>query len=102
MNSFWNIVMHPIFEAINAQYIVEIGFNNSINTKNILEYCSENDAHVTVIDPFPKYDIDEYKSRYHDKIEFYTDTGINRLTLLKDYDVIVLDNVQDTLHSIMN
>jgi GT2 family glycosyltransferase/glycosyltransferase involved in cell wall biosynthesis len=91
MNRFWNIVMRPIIEEIKAEYIVEVGSDTGVNTKNILDYCMDNNAHMTAVDPFPKFDVDEFKSNYGDKFEIYTDLSLSVLPLLEDYDVILLD-----------
>lgn len=53
MNRFWNVVLRPIIEEIEPKYIVEVGSENGQNTKNILEYCVENNSRMTAIDPFP-------------------------------------------------
>ena len=91
MNRFWDNLILPIIERVNAKYIVEIGSDNGINTRNILEYCKNNDAHMTAVDPFPKFDIKKFKDEYGDKFEIYKELSIKRLPLLKDYDVILLD-----------
>ncbi|MCE7697902.1 MAG: glycosyltransferase [Methanobacterium paludis] len=91
MNRFWNNLIRPIIERVNANYIVEIGSDTGLNTKNILEYCVDHDGHMTAIDPFPKFDIDEFKSQYGDKFEIYRELSLERLPLLKDYDAILID-----------
>jgi GT2 family glycosyltransferase/glycosyltransferase involved in cell wall biosynthesis len=91
MNRFWNVLIRPIIEDIQAKYIIEIGSHTGLNTKNILEYCTDNDAHMTAIDPFPKFDIDEFKSKYGNKFEIYKDTSLNILPGLKNYDVVLID-----------
>jgi len=83
--------MRPIIEAIKAHYIVEIGSDTGVNTKNILEYCKNYDAQMTAIDPSPQIDIDKFKAEYGDKFEIYTELSLSRLPLLKDYDVILVD-----------
>ena len=91
MNRFWNNLIRPIIERVNANYIVEIGSDTGLNTKNILEYCVDHDAHMTAIDPFPQFDINEFKSQYGDKFEIYRELSLERLPFLKDYDVILID-----------
>ncbi len=91
MNRLWKVLIRPILEEINAKYIVEIGSDLGVNTKNILEYCVDNNAHLTAIDPFPKFDIEEFKTEYGDKFEIYKELSLNRLPLLKDYDAILID-----------
>ena len=83
--------MRPIFEGIGAKNIVEVGSEDGINTKNILEYCLKNDAHLDAIDPFPNFDVDEFKQKYGHRFDFYKDLSLNRLPLLNDFDGILLD-----------
>ncbi len=91
MNRFWDNIILPIIKNINARYIVEIGSYTGLNTQNILEYCMDHDAHMTAIDPLPKFDIDEFKTQYGDKFEIYKDLSLSRLPLLENYDVILID-----------
>ncbi|MEW6011744.1 MAG: class I SAM-dependent methyltransferase, partial [Euryarchaeota archaeon] len=91
MNRMWDSLIRPIIEEIEAKYIVEIGSESGINTKNILDYCEANDARMTAIDPLPGFDVDEFKNKYGDKFEFYQELSLSRLPLLKDYDVILID-----------
>ncbi len=91
MNWFWNNIMLPIIEAINAQKIVEIGFGSSIKTENILQYCYEHNACMTAIDPFPNFNVAKYKTRYDDIFEYYPEISLNKLPSLKGYDTILID-----------
>ncbi len=91
MNRLWNVLIRPILVDINAQYIIETGTNLGVNTKNILEYCLDNDAHLTVIDPIPKFDIKKFKAKYGNKFEIYTELSSDRLELLEGYDAIFMN-----------
>src|ERR1700690_3987181 len=91
MNRLWNNIIKPIIVSVNAEYIVEVGSDTGINTENILEYCMENNARFTAIDPVPKFDVDKFKNKYGDKFEIYKDLSLSRLPLLEDYDAILLD-----------
>jgi GT2 family glycosyltransferase len=91
MNRFWNSIMLPILKSIDAKYIVEIGSETGVNTINILEYCMEQNGHMTAIDPFPLFDITEFKNKYGDKFEIYQDLSLNVLSQLNDYDAILID-----------
>ncbi|MGB9979584.1 class I SAM-dependent methyltransferase, partial [Methanobacterium sp.] len=91
MNRFWSSIILPIIESINASYIIEIGSDTGINTRSILEYCKKYNARMTAIDPFPKFDVDKFKSIYGDRFGIYTELSLSRLPLLENYDVILLD-----------
>ena len=101
MNRLWNVLVRPILEEINAQYIIETGIDLGLNTKNILEYCIDNDAHLTAIDPLPKLDIKKFKAEYGNKFEIYTELSSDRLQLLKDYDAIFINGYHnhDTVYN---
>ncbi|BDZ69406.1 glycosyltransferase family protein [Methanobacterium ferruginis] len=91
INKFWDDLINPILERINAKYIIEIGSGHGVNTKNILEYCVKNDAHMAVIDPYPNFSIDKFKNKYKNRFEFYKEFSLSSLPLLKDYDVVLID-----------
>ncbi len=87
----WSKLIRPIIDAINAKYIVEVGSENGVNTRNILEYCVDNEARMTAIDPLPTFDINEFKKEFGDKFEIYTELSLSRLPQLKNYDAVLLD-----------
>ena len=91
MNRFWDIIIEPIIKALKADYIIEVGSEKGINTKNILEYCEVHDAHMTAIDPSPHFDVYKFKNIYGDKFEFHEGLSLSILPLLEDYDVILID-----------
>jgi glycosyltransferase involved in cell wall biosynthesis len=94
MNISWNILIRPVIEEINANYIVEVGSDTTINTGNILEYCKDNNARMTAVAPYPSSYMADHK-KYGNKFEYYLETGLNRLPLLKDYDAIIIEGEHD-------
>ena len=92
MNQLWNVLMCPILEKINAKNILVIGLD-LINTKDILEYCTDNKAYLTIFDPTSKFDIKEFKAAYNDNIEIYTESSITKLLSLRVYNVIIFNNI---------
>lgn len=91
MNRFWDKIILPIIQSIEANYIVEVGSDTGLNTMNILDYCKDNNAHMTAIDPFPKFDIQEFKKKYGNRFEIYEELSLEVLPRLKNYDAILLD-----------
>ena len=91
MNRFWHIIIRPILEELKVNYIIEIGSDTGVNTRNILDYCLDNDAHMTAIDPQPKFNVNEFKSKYGDIFEIYKELSLNILPSLKNYDAILID-----------
>ena len=91
MDGFWNNIMLPIIEAVNARNIVEIGSGNGIKTENILKYCLDHNAQLIAIDPFPNFNVDKYRTQYGNIFEFYSEISLNRLPSLKDFDIVLID-----------
>jgi len=91
MDGFWNNIMLPIIEAVNAQNIVEIGSGNGIKTENILKYCINHNAHMIAIDPLPNFNVAKYRTQYDNIFEFYPEISLNRLPSLKDFDIVFID-----------
>jgi len=91
MNRFWNQIMEPIIEKLNINFIIEIGSDYGVNTKNILEYCLKENKKMVAIDPNPKFDLDEFNEIYGDKFKLYQDLSLLILPSLKDYDCVLVD-----------
>ena len=89
MNRFWEDVISPVIIKVDAKHIVEIGCKDGKNTMKILNYCKQNNAKASLIDPFPQFDkdIELYKDHY----TLYEDLSLNVLYKLKDYDVVLID-----------
>lgn len=91
MDRFWNDLINPLFIIKNVKSIVEIGSQSGSNTKNILQYCVENNANLTCIDPYPLYDPIELNVEYGNRMTFHKELSLNVLGLLDDYDAILID-----------
>ncbi len=86
--------MCPIFEEINASNIVGIGLIAHEITDSILKYCAERSAHLTIIDPVA----DTTTDRYGNDVEIINKDGWDGLSLLKNYDVVVINMDEDCQH----
>ena len=93
MNKFFDKIILPLFDKINAKTIVEVGCYKGENTKRLLEYCEKNDATLNAIDPFPssQFPLEYFQNNYGDKFKFYDELSLERIPLLKNFDVILLD-----------
>ena len=91
MDALWDILILPVIERVNADYIVELGSDTGFNTRNILEYCTNNNARMTTVAPFPNLYIDELKIEYRDIFEYYIENGLSRLPLLENFEVILIE-----------
>ena len=95
MNPIWEKIESHIIKFINAKNIALIGSESELNTIDILEYCSENQGHLTIVDPLLNFNIEDLKEKYGEIIEIYQDISLNKFTQLKDCDVILINNAQD-------
>ncbi|MGL6298363.1 MAG: class I SAM-dependent methyltransferase [Methanobacteriaceae archaeon] len=91
MNSHYDNIILPILQEVKAKFIVEIGAASGENTKNLLDYCEDNNAKLISVDPMPNFDFEYYKEAYGDKFEIERDFSLNILPKLENYDVILLD-----------
>ncbi len=101
MHRLWKEIILPITEKIKPKHIVEIGANTGINTLNILEYCKENDAHLTSIDPLPDFDFGKLIEEYGEKFKFYKDLSLNVLPAIDDFDMILINGTPNW-HTVYN
>ena len=77
--------MLPIFKHENVKSIVEIGSEKGINTRNILEYCMENDGKLTSIDPDPNFDTATLEEEYEGRYKILKTLSLESLPSLDDY-----------------
>ena len=91
MHRLWKTIVSPLINEIKPKHIVEVGSEYGYTTKELLKYCNENDAKLTSIDPNPLFDVDELKNRYGSKFEMLKGLSLDKLPLVKDYDMILLD-----------
>ncbi|ADU31884.1 glycosyltransferase [Evansella cellulosilytica] len=91
MNRYWENLMQPILDITKAKTIVEIGAQKGINTRKILEYCTENGGKLYTVDPLkiPEYDIWTEENGEH--FEFLQELSLNALPKIEDYDAILID-----------
>ncbi len=91
MNRLWDIIVSPLIHALKPKHIIEIGSENGFNTKHLLDYCVENNAKLSSIDPFPLFDVKEFKEKYGSRFEMFEGLSLDVLPLIKDYDLVLLD-----------
>ena len=91
MNRMWEPIIFPIFKFINPNFIVEIGAEKGINTRNILKYCLDHDSKLISIDPNPLFDLNKFKSDFGEKFTLLNELSLNCLPYLGEYDCILID-----------
>jgi len=91
MHPFWQSITQPLFEILKPREIVEIGADYGDNTRNLLEWCRRSGARAHVIDPFPKFDPENFKAEYGDAFVFYQGMSLGALPLIGRMDAVLID-----------
>jgi hypothetical protein len=91
MKRLWDTMIEPILEATRPKSIVEIGSDEGLNTRNLLEFCERTDAVLHVIDPVPKYDVSEWLERYGERFVFYPALSLDVIPSLGTFDLVLVD-----------
>jgi len=91
MKRLWETVIEPMLEATHPKNIVEIGSDEGLNTRNLLQFCERTDAVLHVIDPAPKYDVSEWRERYGERFVFYPALSLDVIPSLDRFDSVLVD-----------
>ncbi|QFT88421.1 hypothetical protein FIU87_07180 [Bacillus sp. THAF10] len=90
MNRYWKDIVEPLLDYCSVNSIVEIGVAGGLNTKNLINYCSQKGCNYIGIDPAPLIDISELQHQ-HSFMTFYKDISLNALSQIDEFDVILID-----------
>jgi len=91
MKRFWDTVIEPILEVTRPESIVEIGSDEGLNTRNLLDFCERTNAVLHVVDPLPKYDVSEWQERYGARLVFHRSLSLNALPSIDQFDAVLVD-----------
>ena len=91
MKHFWTGIIKPVVESLKPKTIIEIGVDKGENTKNLLEYCSENECNLISIDPVPDNSLCELENKYENQFTLIRDLSLNVLPNIEDAEVIFID-----------
>lgn len=91
MHPFWNTIIKPLLEIIKPNHIVEVGSEKGINTRNLMEFCQENEGILYSIDPNPQFDVNEWKVNYGEHFVFLNSLSLNALPQINNYDAVLID-----------
>lgn len=90
MRRFWTSVIEPIFEAVEPRVIVEIGADRGRNTVKILDYCRRTGAVAHIIDPLPKFNIEQWREEWREGV-FHQGLSLEALPDVRTMDVVLID-----------
>ena len=68
MRQFWDIALEPILRALAPRRILEIGVDQGLTTKPLIEFAITADAFLDAIDPNPKIDTAEWQRERPDHV----------------------------------
>jgi cephalosporin hydroxylase len=90
MFPFWDLAIAPVFDAVRAKRVVEIGALRGETTVLMLERLGP-DAELHVIDPVPEFDPAEHERAFPGRYHFHRDLSLNVLGGLPPVDVALVD-----------
>jgi Methyltransferase domain len=91
VHRFWNSIIEPVFEAVEPRVIVEIGADRGANTANILRYCKLRGAVAHVIDPLPKFSLEDWQEEYGEGVVFHPTLSLQALPAIPRMDIVLID-----------
>jgi Methyltransferase domain len=91
MHLFWNSIIEPLLKRLEPRVVVEVGSDQGFNTSNLANFAQRTGAVLHVIDPLPKYDVDEWQNRYGPSIVFHQAPSLEVLGSIDSPDVLLID-----------
>jgi hypothetical protein len=91
VHRFWHSVIEPVLEAVEPRVVVEIGADRGANTANILRYCKRRNAVAHVIDPLPRFDVEEWRAEYGDALVCHQALSLEALPAIPGADAVLID-----------
>lgn len=91
MYLFWNSVIRPLLDCVKPDAIVEIGADYGTNTVNLLEYVQQFGGVVHVIDPLPKFSVDDWEGKYGKSLVVHEVRSLDALPTIHQMDVVLID-----------
>ncbi len=91
MFRFWTLIIEPIFRAVEAKRIVEVGVDYGHHTQRFIEYCTRVNGHLDAIDPEPKFDFASARARCGEVVTLHQCLSLEVLKRLQSADVVLID-----------
>jgi len=91
MNGFWEFLIRPALEAVDAREIVEVGSEGGVHTRRILAWCAERGARLHVIDPEPAYDPETLRAAHPGRLVFHRAPSLDVVGKIDAADAVLLD-----------
>ena len=101
MYRFWKPIVEPLFERLDPRVIVEVGSDKGDNTRHLVDYARRTGAVLHVVDPLPKYDVDEWLAEYPGHLVFHRAPSLEVLASIAEPDVVLIDG-DHNWHTVFN
>ena len=90
MFPFWDLAIAPVFDAVRAKRVVEIGALRGETTVLMLQRLGP-EAELHVIDPAPEFDPTEHERDFPGRYHFHRDLSVDALPDIPPVDVALID-----------
>ncbi len=91
MFPFWNHITAPLLEILSPREILQIGSGTGRTAQKLCEYAHTAAAKLTIIDPFPLFDLAALQRTWGDVITMHRTWSIDALPLCTPPDVVIID-----------
>jgi hypothetical protein len=93
VRAFWEPVVEPLLDAASPKVVVEIGTSHGDTTRNLLEFAVSRECTVHTIDPSPgeRFDVEELRARYGDRLVVHGDTSLGALPKIQAIEAVLVD-----------
>ena len=91
MYRFWETIIKPVLEMIDARSVLEIGAQNGYTTKRVIEYVGAVEGKVQSIDPFPNFDYKSWEKDSNFAFKMHIGLSLEVLPELPAFDVYLID-----------
>lgn len=90
MHRSFDYLIKPILEEFDFKHIVEVGAKEGFNTKKLIEICNKKNTKLSVIDPFPNFNVFKFQKELGN-FDLYEGLSLDELPNIQNYDVVLLD-----------
>ncbi|MGH2863831.1 MAG: hypothetical protein ACRDJX_01120, partial [Solirubrobacteraceae bacterium] len=83
--------MLPLLQARSPRTLVEVGAADGKNTQQIATWAAQNAAILHVVDPKPRFDLDDYAAEVKDHLVMHRQLSLSALPAIGAADMVLLD-----------
>lgn len=91
MHRFWESVIEPLLAAAEPKVVVEIGAETGRNTGNLIRFCEGHGAVLHVIDPKPRFEVEQWLAKHDDRLVIHQAKSLDALPAIGPVDAVLID-----------